>query len=258
MKLPLQQPFAVAAHRGDSYAHYENTMSAFRAAIEAGADMLETDVRLSKDGQMVLIHDERIDRTAADVGLVREMTFAELRAINVGDDIHPEHIPTPAEFFALAKETGVMVNLELKEYFVEGNEQRCHECIELAVALAEEYGLADKMVFNSFDAHVLEYIHKTYGGKYMLHGFYPYDAMKNVGQNPDEYLYCACIFKYKNKENYDHLLSKGIEPWVGASITSKEQLALCARNGAVLVTTNAPADTIAKLRELKLRMEESL
>ncbi len=253
MKLPYQHKFTVAAHRGDSYNHFENTMDAFRAAIAAGADMLETDVRLSKDGEMVLIHDATVDRTSDCRGAVKDMTFAELRALNVGDEVHPAQIPTPAEFFALAKESGVMVNLELKEYFTPGNEERCHKCIELAVALAEEYGLTDKMVFNSFDAHVLEYIHKTYGGKYMLHGFYPYDAMKNVEMNPDEYLYCACIFKTKDKKNFDHLLSKGIEPWVGASMTGQRHLDLCARHGAVLVTTNAPGDTIRKLEELHQR-----
>ena len=250
MKLPYKHKFTVAAHRGDSYNHFENTMTAFRAAVAAGADMLETDVRLSRDGQMVLIHDDSIDRTSDQRGKVRDMTFDQLRAVNVGDETTPEQIPTPTEFFALAKESGVMVNLELKEYYLPGNEERCHKCIDLAVALAEEYGLTDRMVFNSFDAHVLEYIHKKYGGKYMLHGFYPYDGMKNVEMNPDEYLFCACIFKSKDQKNFEYLRSKGIEPWVGAGMTGEKHLAMCARYGAVLVTTNDPGDTLAKLEKL--------
>ena len=53
----------VAGHRGDSANYPENTMAAFRAAIEAGADMIETDVRLTRDGVPVLIHDKLVDRT---------------------------------------------------------------------------------------------------------------------------------------------------------------------------------------------------
>ena len=253
MTLPYRHRFMVAAHRGDSYNCFENTMSAFHAALAAGVDMIETDVRLSRDLEMVLIHDETVDRTANGTGKVREMTFEQLRALNVGSENQPEQIPTLDEFFALMASNDVMINLEFKEYFTEGNEARCHDCIDRAIALAEAYGLTDRMVFNSFDAHVLQYIFERYGGKYMLHGFYPYDLMKNVDRNPDEFLYCACVFQYRVSAHFTHLREKGIEAWIGASITSAPKLAQAAQYGAMLVTTNYPADTIEKLNQLKLR-----
>ena len=110
------------------------------------------------------------------------------------------------------------------------------------------------MVLNSFDAAVLDYIDRKYDHSFRLHGFYPYAGMKNVERNPDEYLYCACIWgSFKKKEYYDHLLEKGIEPWVGASVTSQEALALCCEYGARLVTTNYPADAIEKLKRIGKR-----
>jgi hypothetical protein len=89
----------------------------------------------------------------------------------------------------------------------------------------------------------------------MLHGFYPYEGMRRVDRNPDEYLYCACIWgNIKEKNHYDHLLQVGIEPWIGASFTSTDMLDMACRYGAVLVTTNHPADTIERLKGLGKRV----
>ena len=121
------------------------------------------------------------------------------------------------------------------------------------IALVEKYGMTERILINSFDAYVLEYCYKKWGKKYMLHGFYPYDLMRNVGMNPDEYLYCACIFDSANKSLYDHLISVGIEPWIGAGVREKELLSHCIDNGAVLVTANDPGDIIEKLKEIGAR-----
>lgn len=243
----------VTGHRGDCYTHWENTMPAFEAALASGADMLETDVRLTADGVPVLMHDERVDRTTDGTGAVKELTFAALRTLNAGDAQEPCRIPTLEELLVQMAPTGVLLNLEVKEYWYEGNEERCHACIDACVALVEQYGFADKMVFNSFDAHVLEYINAKWPGRYRLHGFYPYDIMSNVTQNPDDYLYCACIFDDRNTALYEHLREKGIEPWVGAGVVKNSHLKACAENGAVMVCSNYPADTVKRLRELGLR-----
>lgn len=253
MKLNYKNKMTVAAHRGDSYNCYENTMEAYKMGVENGADMLEIDVRLTKDKVLVLHHDEAVDRTTDGTGLVCEKTYEELCKLNAGDKNMPLKIPTLEEFFEFLKDTNVMLNLEIKEYYKEGNIENCHYCIDESVKMVEKYGYADKMIFNSFDAHVLEYIDEKYNGKYMLHGYYPYSIMKNVKRNPDEYLYCACIFDDKNKANYDYLISKNIEPWVGAKVTTKEHLKLCYELGANLVTTNNPKDAIEKLSQENLR-----
>ena len=70
--------------------------------------------------------------------------------------------------------------------------------------------------------------------------------MKNVSLAPAEYLYCACIFDDRNKQLYDDLIALGIEPWVGAGVTRQSHLELCISYGAKLITTNHPADVLAK------------
>lgn len=255
MKLPFKHAMSVAAHRGDSYNCYENTMEAFQAAVSVGADMIETDVRMTKDGFLVLHHDNIFKRTAADLRAVQDMTFAEVMQMNVGSEYHPLSVVTLEEFLAWAAPIdGLMLNIEMKEYFEPGNEERCKECTDKVVALVRKYNLVNRVVLNSFDASVLQYVDETYDHSFMLHGFYPYEGMRRVDRNPDEYLYCACIWgEVNNKAHYDHLISCGIEPWVGASFTSTQQLDMACRYGAVLVTANYPADAIERLKGLGKR-----
>jgi len=254
MKITFSDKMMVAGHRGDCYNYCENTMEAFEAAIAAGADMIETDVHLTKDGVLVLMHDSTVDRTSDGTGLISSYTYEDLLKLNVGDSIKAACVPTLEELLKLLAEKKVLLNLEIKEYYQEGNEAQCHACIDACIELIERYHFADKMVFNSFDAHVLEYIEEKYPGRYMLHGFYPYSAMMNVKRNPDEYLYCACIWgNGEKKPLYEYLLSKGIEPWIGASITQERKLEEHYRLGARLITTNHPADCIAKLKRIGAR-----
>jgi glycerophosphoryl diester phosphodiesterase len=252
MAFQYNHKIGVAAHRGDSYNHYENTMTAFRAALAAGADMIETDVRLTKDLIPILIHDARVDRTTDGTGEVKDFTLAALSALNAADPNAPEKIPLFEEFLAWVKATDLTVNIEIKEYCTEGNEERCRLCIEKVIALVEQYGMAERILINSFDAYVLEYCYKKWGKRYPLHGFYPYSIMhmENATLDPAEYLFCACIFDTKRKVLYDDLISKGIEPWIGAGVTQAALLGIAIQNGARLITTNFPADIIKKLEKI--------
>ena len=252
MELTVKGKMTVAAHRGDSANYPENTMAAFRAAIAAGVDMIETDVRLTCDGVPVLIHDRTVDRTTDGTGYVRDMTFSQLRTLNAGTVAMPQPIPTLEELLELLAPTDVTLNLEVKEYAEEGNEARSRECVDKCEALIRRYGMEEKMLFNSFDAPVLEYIAHTYP-RYRLHGFYPYSVMYRVGRDPGEYLYCACLDDSRSEEQYAALHALGIEPWVGASVRQEEHLALCFRLGARLVTTNDPGDCIEKLERIGAR-----
>lgn len=88
----------LCAHRGAMKTHPENTLAAFKAAIEAGAHMIEFDVQLTKDNQMVVIHDRTVDRTTNGTGKVSDLTFAEIRTLDAGGwkspDSKGEQIPT--------------------------------------------------------------------------------------------------------------------------------------------------------------------
>jgi glycerophosphoryl diester phosphodiesterase len=81
-KIDRQNFPAVVAHRGASATHPENTVDAFRAAIAAGADFVELDVRLTVDGVLVVLHDFDVSRTTDGSGLVHEMTFAQVKSLD--------------------------------------------------------------------------------------------------------------------------------------------------------------------------------
>lgn len=80
----LGAQIAVISHRGEHLAHPENTLPAFQAAIDAGADFFELDVRTTSDGRLVLMHDRTVDRTTNGKGAVRELTFDQIRALDAG------------------------------------------------------------------------------------------------------------------------------------------------------------------------------
>jgi glycerophosphoryl diester phosphodiesterase len=106
------------AHRGASGTFPENTLSAFRAAIAAGADMCELDVQLTRDGAVVVIHDDTVERTTDGAGEVAELTLAELKRLDAGAKfkggaIKGEQIPTLDEVFS-ATSGKCGLNIELK------------------------------------------------------------------------------------------------------------------------------------------------
>ena len=245
-----KRKLSVAGHRGDPSHYPENTMSAFISSYEKGADMIETDVHLTKDMALILMHDDTVDRTTDGSGLIKDMTLEEVLKLNAGSQENPEQVPLFEGFLEWASKTDLTVNIEIKEYRGKGNQDRCDFCIEKVIELVEKYGMSERILINSFDAYVLEYCYKKWGKKYMLHGFYPYDIMWNVNINPDEYLYCACIFDSENKQCYDHLISVGIEPWIGAGVREKDLLCRCISLGARLITTNDTADVIEKLKDI--------
>ena len=125
MKLTRNDRMTIAGHRGDCYNYYENTMLAFKKAVEAGADMIETDVRLTKDNVLIIMHDEKVNRTTNGSGKISDMLYSELKGLNAGDSADFEHIPTFEEFIKWVSQENITLNIEIKEYYSEENEERC-------------------------------------------------------------------------------------------------------------------------------------
>lgn len=143
------QEMKIWAHRGASGHAPENTLPAFELASLLGADGIELDVQLSKDGIPVVIHDERIDRVSDGAGWVKDYTLEELRKFNVNKNF-PAYgrvaIPTLSEVYNLVKDTGLTVNLELK------NSRIFYEKLEeKVIKLAEEKGIGDRIIYSSFN-----------------------------------------------------------------------------------------------------------
>jgi glycerophosphoryl diester phosphodiesterase len=118
-RLEPPPPFVVVAHRGCSRAAPENTLSAFRKAIEIGADVAELDVQETADGVIVVAHDRDFMRTAGDSRRIAEITFADARKLDLGSRFSPEfageRLPTLAELIALARGK-IKLQIELKYY----------------------------------------------------------------------------------------------------------------------------------------------
>jgi glycerophosphoryl diester phosphodiesterase len=108
----------IIAHRGHSIAVPENTLEAYRTAIELGVEMIECDVNRTKDGELVMIHDWTLDRTTSGSGRVEDLTLAELQALDAGSRFDPTfagvRVPTTAETLDLAREAGVWMCFEVK------------------------------------------------------------------------------------------------------------------------------------------------
>ncbi len=106
------------AHRGGAAEAPENTLASFRHAIELGCKYVELDVQMTRDSHLVVIHDERVDRTTNGQGAVQEMSFEELRHLDAGvrfsESFKGEKIPTLREVLELCADNGVGVVVELK------------------------------------------------------------------------------------------------------------------------------------------------
>jgi len=143
----------VVAHRGFSARYPENTMLAFAAATDAGADMIELDVGLSADRVPVVIHDETLDRTTDGEGPVAARTLAELERLDAGAWFAPEfageRIPTLEA--VLARFGGrVALNVELKPDAFEAGAPP--DALEAQVhALVVRFGLRESVLLSSFD-----------------------------------------------------------------------------------------------------------
>ena len=138
------------AHRGFSGQYPENTMLAFEKAVEAGADGIELDVQFSKDGKLVIMHDESLLRTAGIDGFVKDYTLEQLKAMDVsgkwGDRYGKMEIPTLREYFIRFKDLPIITNVELKTgvFLYPGIEKRTLELIH-------EFELEDKIIISSFN-----------------------------------------------------------------------------------------------------------
>jgi len=144
--------FLKIAHRGYSARYPENTLLAFEKAVAAGADMIELDVHLSQDGRLVVIHDEKIDRTSNGTGAVADLSLAELKRYNYNNRMAEPGfvgIPTLDEVIGWAGNR-VMLNIEIKNGPVR------NEGIERKLAdLLQETRFTDRVIVSSFDHYAL-------------------------------------------------------------------------------------------------------
>ncbi len=144
------------AHRGFSGVYPENTMLAFEKAIEVGCDGIETDVQLTKDGFLVICHDEQLDRTTTGTGLIKDFTLKELMnfdaGIKFGEEFKGLKIPTLEEFLKYVSDKNIIINIEIKNSIVD------YENIEeITYDLIKKYKLEERMMDLGVDAIITNY-----------------------------------------------------------------------------------------------------
>lgn len=150
----------IFAHRGSSGTHPENTMPAFYEAERVKADGIELDVRLTRDGEVVIIHDETIDRTTNGSGYVKDYTLAELQTFDAGSRFKngkfSAKIPSLREFLEWFKETDRMLcNIEIKKTTLAN-----FQLEEKTIELVKQYGMEERIILSSFNHYSIVYCHR--------------------------------------------------------------------------------------------------
>ena len=155
----FKQPWIIA-HRGYRARYPENTLVAFQAALDAGVQMIELDVALSRDRKLVVIHDATLERTTNGKGAVRDHTLAQLKRLDAGGWFHPrfagEHLPELSEVLDLA-DGEVLINIEIKPHAYEPHHPT--DAVERqTLDLVCRRNIAERVLISSFELNLLKYI----------------------------------------------------------------------------------------------------
>jgi glycerophosphoryl diester phosphodiesterase len=154
-------PF-VFAHRGASAYAPENTLAAFKFAIDQGADGIELDTKLSVDGQAMVMHDLSVDRTTNGKGLISTLSASEIQKLDAGSHFSPdfegEPVPTLEDVFKLVGRR-IVINIELTNY------SSPTDALPVFVSeLIKKYHLEDKVIISSFHPLNLIRFHRLIPG----------------------------------------------------------------------------------------------
>ncbi len=228
----------IYAHRGASGSSPENTMSAFNKAIALGADGIECDVQMTKDGKLVICHDEMLDRTSDGKGLIKDKTYKELMSLDAGSwfgaEYAGEKIPLLEELLDLIKKSGAYLNIELKNGIIqyEGMEEK-------TVDMVKSFGLQDKTIFSSFNHYSIYDVKKKYpkiltGALYMEGLYKPWRYLESINCN------CAHPFYHAARpEMIEGLTQHGFT--VNAfTVDDKNTAAMLIKSGVEGIITNYP------------------
>lgn len=234
------------AHRGASGYAPENTLPAFELALEQGADGVEFDVQLSRDGVVVVIHDETLDRTTDGTGRVVDHSLDELRELDASNgmpEYSPTSIPTLVEVLDLLEPHPVRINIELKN-----SEQPYPGLEEKVLAEVRERGLAERVVLSSFSDDSIGRLHRLapdieLATLYTRPQVRPWRNAARLGAraiHPPAMLVAGWPWVYRA-----HAKGMAVRPWV---VNSEPQFTRMFRRRVDAVLTDTP-DVALALRE---------
>lgn len=229
----------ITAHRGDVSEAPENTIPAFEAAIESGADWIELDVTETKDGVLVVLHDEDLTRVAGNPKKVWELNFDELRQLRVGQSKGPGFakatIPSLEEVLDYCKDK-IRLNIEVKY-----NENQTADFIPRLVEMIRQRNMTGQCMITSFN----------YGGLQLVKIFEPgmetgLITSQPIGQpeiytSADNFVLSIELIE-PDTVNRIHALGKEVIAW---TINDQYSLGKCKTAGADNIITDRPDDIIA-------------
>ena len=240
----MAQKLTVIGHRGAKALYPENTMLSFQKAIEMGVDGIETDIQMSADGVLMLMHDLTLARTTdRDQGGIRDYTYSQLRNIDAGCKFAPEFagckIPTLQELLELCQGKNLFLNLEIKDFR--------KEVVDETLKLLQKMNMGDDFVIASFDPAITTYAQKVCGVK--TQGFCP-ARYKNFTEDIYDGMYAVGIgMKELSFEMVEHLRHMGIQPWCWCPDTA-EQIAKAIEATSYLATVNDPRPALEYNRSI--------
>ena len=241
----------IIAHRGANKKAPQNTMPAFRLALQENADGFETDVHLTKDGVPVICHNNTIDDTSDGRGAIGDYTLAELRRFDFGASFGEEFAgtsaPTLEEFLTLAKGAGLdPINIELKS-----PRQRKEELVHTTLEMVKAFEVTPRVIVSSFDPRILKQV-KEELPECRTGLLYPCNDLRIsgpmlsplfcAGKIGADYIHPAYFFVNRALVTVAHALGLGVNVWTVDTVRATAFLLRCGVDGII---TNCPAEVRA-------------
>lgn len=247
---PTSKNVLVASHRAVHHLLPENSLPAIKEAIRLGVDIVEIDVKVSKDGIPMLMHDGKVDRTTTGKGDLETQTFEELRKLRLRSNgkVTEETIPTLEEALQTAKGR-ILVDLDLKT-----------EQIEKVIEVVKKVGAADFVFFFDSDYEILSKVDAA-SPKYMLMPRAYSQAMADSALTRFKPEVIHIDSKFYTPEVTNLIRSKGARVWINAlgepdgeirKGNAREALKSLTQQGANIIQTDEPEKMISVLKELGL------
>ena len=248
--------FKIIAHRGANLHAPQNTLPAFQKALELGADGLETDVHITKDGQAVICHNYSIDETSNGLGNISDISLRDLKSHDFGGYFSRIFKGTPMpsldEFLELCKNDSLeIMNIELKHPRVNNS-----LIVEKTLEAVKRHGLLGKLLISSFDQRLLirareiepdcktAYLYPYPDSAVKCFFVPPYALIRKIG--------CYAVHPHHffvNKTMVDRFHSLGVKvnAWTVNSDKLIEKMYRCGIDGYI---TDSPDDTREYLEHL--------
>ena len=234
----------IFAHRGASGYAPENTLEAFQLAGEQKSDGVELDVHLTRDKQVLVAHDERIDRVSNGTGLICQLSLKDIKK-HLFNMTHPEYdqarAPLLEEVLELLKPSGLNINIELKNSYLpyEGLEEKCLELVDKA-------GMAERVVYSSFNHHSMVKLKKMHSKAVcgLLYGCSLLDPFEYLRRSGADALHPQYADLLLNPASYELVRAAGgrIHTW---TVNDDRDIRRAIDAGADILISNYPDRAVA-------------